>query len=175
MGRGPGVATPSGQRTTTGSPCPDGGVSRGAGGREGGSLFRRAAAASPGLVPLGLVAVSACLCLAPLPGYVSNHVPCPGARLSADFGRNSGFAFRRLSGSKSGRRYPSADLGQSDLKRPRTSSPQLRGIRAEPPEKESETCPGSRPRPRRGSVLAWDQGRSGAGRGGARRGFAPRE
>ena len=58
MGRGPGVATPSGQRTTTGSPCPDGGVSRGAGGREGGSLFRRAAAASPGLVPLGLVAVS---------------------------------------------------------------------------------------------------------------------
>src|SRR5262245_9509750 len=49
-----------------------------------------------------------------------------------------------------------------------------RGIRAEPPKKEAETSPGSRTRPRPGSVRAWPQGRSGAGRG-ARHGFAPRE
>jgi hypothetical protein len=46
--------------------------------------------------------------------------------------------------------------------------------RLEPPKKEAETSPGSRTRPRRGSVRAWPQGRSAAGRG-ARHGFAPRE
>jgi|SRR5580704_16773116 hypothetical protein len=34
--------------------------------------------------------------LAALPGYLSNYVPCPGSRFSADFGGYPGFAFQRL-------------------------------------------------------------------------------
>ena len=34
--------------------------------------------------------------MAPLPGYVSNHVPCAGTRFSADFRGYPGVALRRL-------------------------------------------------------------------------------
>jgi hypothetical protein len=49
------------------------------------------------VVPIGLSLVgsdslSSLICLAPLPGYVSNHVQCPGTRFSAGSRRNPGDA-----------------------------------------------------------------------------------
>jgi hypothetical protein len=40
--------------------------------------------------------------LAALLGYISNHVSCPGARFSADFGRYPGVALRRLGTARAG-------------------------------------------------------------------------
>ena len=44
----------------------------------------------------GGVPLSLCFYLAPLPGYVSNHVPCSGTPFSADFGGSLGTSFRGI-------------------------------------------------------------------------------
>jgi len=53
--------------------------------------------------------LSACFSLAPLPGYVSNHVPRPGLRLPPDFGACSGHWDHRLD-----RQLRSSNLGRKD-------------------------------------------------------------